>query len=101
MSCCAHRMAVLRPFQGFRRANVVYPSRLPHAKPGYRPLSTRVTTDTPNLTKRTTASPWILYPGTVLLLAGAGYVAYESYQPFRHALLAVVRCSRIARTCPG
>jgi aarF domain-containing kinase len=28
--------------------------------------------------------------------AGVGFLAYENYQPFRHTVLAVVRCSRVA-----
>jgi len=28
--------------------------------------------------------------------AGVGFIAYENYQPFRHTVLAVVRCSRVA-----
>ena len=28
--------------------------------------------------------------------AGVGFTAYENYQPFRHTILAVVRCSRVA-----
>lgn len=43
-------------------------------------------------------SSWLAYPGSFLLLAGVSVVAYENYQPFRHAVLAVVRCSRIAGT---
>ncbi|KAI0344865.1 ABC1-domain-containing protein [Trametopsis cervina] len=31
-----------------------------------------------------------------LLLTGASYLAYQNHKPFRHATLAVVRCSRIA-----
>lgn len=27
---------------------------------------------------------------------GVGFIAYENYQPFRHTVLAVVRCSRVA-----
>ncbi len=27
---------------------------------------------------------------------GIGFVAYENHQPFRHTVLAVVRCSRVA-----
>ena len=27
---------------------------------------------------------------------GVGFTAYENYQPFRHTVLAVVRCSRVA-----
>ncbi|KAI0785656.1 ABC1 family-domain-containing protein [Abortiporus biennis] len=41
-------------------------------------------------------NPWIAYPTTFILLAGAGFLAYENSQPFRHTVLAVVRCSRIA-----
>ncbi|KAI0305407.1 ABC1-domain-containing protein, partial [Multifurca ochricompacta] len=29
--------------------------------------------------------------------AGVGFIAYEKYQPFRHIVLAVVRCTRVAR----
>lgn len=32
----------------------------------------------------------------LVLVGGAGWVAYEKYQPFRHTALAAVRCSRIA-----
>ncbi|EIM82704.1 ABC1-domain-containing protein [Stereum hirsutum FP-91666 SS1] len=32
----------------------------------------------------------------LLLVGGAGWVAYEKYQPFRHTVLAAVRCSRVA-----
>lgn len=39
---------------------------------------------------------WLAYPTSVLLLAGAVFAAYENYQPFRHTVLAVARCSRIA-----
>jgi len=28
--------------------------------------------------------------------AGVGFIAYENYQPFRHTVLAVARCSRVA-----
>ncbi|KAF8135469.1 ABC1 family-domain-containing protein [Boletus edulis] len=72
----------------------VYTSQLPRTKPRYRFLSTGSKTDVPSSTRR----PWFLYPlATAMLLGGAGYVAYENYQPFRHTVLAVVRCSRIAR----
>ncbi|OBZ67025.1 ABC1 family protein MCP2 [Grifola frondosa] len=39
---------------------------------------------------------WIVYPTTLLVLSGAGLLAYETNQPFRHTILAVVRCSRVA-----
>ena len=35
-------------------------------------------------------------PTTVLVLGGVGVLAYNYNQPFRHTVLAVVRCSRIA-----
>ena len=48
------------------------------------------------------ASDEVSLPATLLAAAGAGYVAYEHYQPFRHTVLAVVRCSRVAGAsrCP-
>ncbi|KAG6810918.1 hypothetical protein H0H92_009813 [Tricholoma furcatifolium] len=39
--------------------------------------------------------PWITCPASLLLLAGAGWVAYDNSQDFRHSILAVVRCSRL------
>jgi aarF domain-containing kinase len=41
-------------------------------------------------------NPWIIYPTTLLLISGAGLVAYGKFQPFRHIVLASVRCSRVA-----
>ncbi|KAI0092979.1 ABC1-domain-containing protein [Irpex rosettiformis] len=38
----------------------------------------------------------VLPAAAALLVSGAVYVAYEHNKPFRHAALAVVRCSRIA-----
>ncbi|KAH7909330.1 ABC1-domain-containing protein [Hygrophoropsis aurantiaca] len=45
---------------------------------------------------RSNLKPWVVYPVTCLLLVGGVYVAYNQYQPFRHSVLAVVRCSRVA-----
>ncbi|OSD01357.1 ABC1-domain-containing protein [Trametes coccinea BRFM310] len=42
------------------------------------------------------ASGWLVLPATLLVLGGAGVVAYNYSQPFRHTVLAVVRCSRVA-----
>ncbi|KAI0737629.1 ABC1-domain-containing protein [Daedaleopsis nitida] len=40
---------------------------------------------------------WLyVVPTTILVLGGAGVLAYHYNQPFRHTALAVVRCSRIA-----
>ncbi|KAM5535151.1 hypothetical protein V8D89_011237 [Ganoderma adspersum] len=40
---------------------------------------------------------WVfVVPTTLLVLGGAGVLAYNYNQPFRHTALAVVRCSRIA-----
>ncbi|KDQ53504.1 hypothetical protein JAAARDRAFT_136813 [Jaapia argillacea MUCL 33604] len=41
-------------------------------------------------------SPWVLYPGAIVFLGAAGLVAYKTNRPFRHSVLAVVRCSRVA-----
>ena len=40
----------------------------------------------------------LVTPSRSLLLGGAGVLAYNYNQPFRHTVLAVVRCSRIAGT---
>ncbi|ETW80424.1 hypothetical protein HETIRDRAFT_320637 [Heterobasidion irregulare TC 32-1] len=41
-------------------------------------------------------NPWLAYTSAFALISGSSWVAYENYQPFRHALLAAVRCSRVA-----
>lgn len=41
--------------------------------------------------------PWVIYPTTFFLLSGAGLYAFDNYQPLRHTVLAVARCSRVAR----
>ncbi|KAF8161107.1 ABC1 family-domain-containing protein [Crassisporium funariophilum] len=81
-------------WQAFRPCNspsLVQPGRLtqrrylrtvelPHS--GYRSKSIR--------------SPWILYPTCAVILGAACLVTYQTSQPFRHGVLAVVRCSRVA-----
>jgi len=37
-----------------------------------------------------------MYPMATLLVGGAGYIAYQNHQPFRHTYLAAVRCWRVA-----
>ena len=44
----------------------------------------------------TGARPLAAYSIAIAFGAGVGFVAYEKYQPFRHTVLAVVRCSRVA-----
>jgi len=95
MSCRGHR-TVFKSL-AFLHENAFHTSWLPRTKPRYRPLSTGTKTDNPGSTKH--ANSWILYPATALLLGGAGYAAHENELPFRHALLAVMRCSRIAGMC--
>jgi hypothetical protein len=41
-------------------------------------------------------NPWYIYPAALLVLCGTSIVAYQTYKPFRHSFLAVVRCSRVA-----
>lgn len=54
--------------------------------------------DTPQtLPKRPRGKSWLRYPATLLALTGVGYYAYENHQPFRHAVLATLRCSQLAR----
>ena len=40
--------------------------------------------------------PWKLYVACATVLGGTCYVTYENSRPFRHAVLAIVRCSRVA-----
>ncbi|KAG1742820.1 ABC1 family-domain-containing protein [Suillus lakei] len=49
------------------------------------------------LPKRPRGKSWLWYPATLLALTGAGYYAYENHQPSRHAVLATLRCSQLAR----
>lgn len=44
-------------------------------------------------------NPWIVYPTSLFLLAGAGTFAYYNSKSFRYTLLATVRCSRVAGAC--
>ncbi len=46
--------------------------------------------------RRRGIGPWIFYPTCAVILGTACFVAYETSQPFRHTVLAVVRCSRVA-----
>ena len=41
---------------------------------------------------------YVAVPAALLTVGALGYVTYENYQPFRHTVLAVVRCSRVAGT---
>lgn len=52
-----------------------------------------------NSSQQVKVSAWIVAPATLLLLGGAGVLVYEYNQPFRHTVLAVVRCSRVAGSC--
>ncbi|KAN0132090.1 ABC1 family domain containing protein [Lactarius tabidus] len=42
------------------------------------------------------ARPLAAYSIAIAFGVGVGFVAYENYQPFRHTVLAVDRCSRVA-----
>lgn len=74
---------------GFRatRQYRAHPTHVPHPNRG--PNSRR-------FTARSALRPWFVLPTTLLVFCGAGVWAYENYQPFRHSLLAIARCSRIA-----
>jgi aarF domain-containing kinase len=47
-----------------------------------------------------TSKSWIFYPASVLILGGASWYAYKNVQPFRHSVLATIRCSRVAGESP-
>lgn len=60
----------------------------------YRTLSTEASQASRSLPK---LKSWVyVVPTTLLVVGGAGVLAYNYNQPFRHTALAVVRCSRIA-----
>jgi hypothetical protein len=42
------------------------------------------------------ARSFAAYSIAITVGAGVGFIAYENYQPFRHTVLAIVRCSRVA-----
>ena len=45
---------------------------------------------------KTSPSSWIFYPTCVVIFGAACFVTYQTSQPFRHSVLALVRCSRVA-----
>ncbi|KAG6850144.1 hypothetical protein H0H93_000529 [Arthromyces matolae] len=45
--------------------------------------------------KTNSTRPWIIYSASAFLLGGAGWIAYNNSKPFRHTVLAAVRCSRV------
>ncbi|EFI28146.1 atypical/ABC1/ABC1-B protein kinase [Coprinopsis cinerea okayama7 len=55
---------------------------------------------TPNSSSSTATRKWrqpyIFYPACAVVLGAAGVTAYKTHKGFRHTVLAVVRCSRIA-----
>ncbi|KAF9227405.1 ABC1-domain-containing protein [Gyrodon lividus] len=103
ITCIAPRshLTIIKSSQSFLHSTIAnsLALRQPPIKSNKRFLSTQAPASPSSSKKRRRANPWILYPATVtaLLLGCAGYVAYEKRQPFRHAVLAVVRCSRVAQ----
>ncbi|KAF9241541.1 ABC1-domain-containing protein [Melanogaster broomeanus] len=93
------RLPILHSSKSLLHSTIAYSlgPRLPRVDSTKRSLSSEAPDSSSGWKKRSRRNPWILYPTTALLLGGAGYVAYEKYQPFRHAVLAVVRCSRVAQ----
>ena len=43
--------------------------------------------------------PWIFYPTCAVIFGAACFVTYQTSQPFRHSILALVRCTRVAGIC--
>ncbi|KAF9501491.1 ABC1-domain-containing protein [Pleurotus eryngii] len=68
-------------------------SPLSFSQPSYRLISTRRVSGT---NSRNSRSPWPATSTGILVIAGGSYAAYENYQPFRHSILAAVRCWRVA-----
>ena len=71
-------------------------ARVPLKFPSERRSQHTVASLNPAASRVRRVNSWLAYPTSFLLLAGVGIVAYENYQPFRHTVLAVARCSRIA-----
>ena len=84
---CARRTApfirATPPSNLFTRRVGRWPFRRSGQPPPLRPFGAR-------------ARPLAAYSIAVACGAGLGFIAYENYQPFRHTVLAVVRCSRVA-----
>jgi hypothetical protein len=40
---------------------------------------------------------WHVYIGAILATSGVGVIAFGNYRPFRHTVLSIVRCSRVAQ----
>ncbi|THH05523.1 hypothetical protein EW146_g9881 [Bondarzewia mesenterica] len=49
-----------------------------------------------NTRKALTERPWLAYTAAIVFASGSSWALYENYQPFRHTVLAGVRCSRVA-----
>ncbi|KAI0318269.1 ABC1-domain-containing protein [Amylostereum chailletii] len=41
-------------------------------------------------------NPWLVYPTALVVVTGVAWGSYENFQPFRHTVLATVRCTRVA-----
>lgn len=50
----------------------------------------------PTRHSRCRANPWVFYPTYALILGTACFATYQTSQSFRHIVLAVLRCSRVA-----
>ncbi|KAI0744860.1 ABC1-domain-containing protein [Earliella scabrosa] len=70
----------------------------PRSQPSRARKYSTATNDVPTLGRTLPKLNGWLYvvPTTLLVVGGAGVLAYNYNQPFRHTALAVVRCSRIA-----
>ncbi|KAK0485981.1 ABC1-domain-containing protein [Armillaria novae-zelandiae] len=65
-----------------------------------RPASRDIWTTSARLRRRTSEpgggrNRWLVYPATILGLSGLGYLAYNNSKPFKHTVLAIIRCARV------
>jgi len=81
--------------------------RLPHSRQAspFRPWWLRLCWQSSSVTRPVSGrsrgvKATLTFTTAALVLSGAGYVGYTKHQPFRHSILAVVRCSRVAGAMP-
>lgn len=96
---------MLRSIRQTRRQNLALLNFCRNSKPlSCPPRCHFSSTSTPASKKVTAPQRWFpksrwSYSIALLAIGGVGTIVYNVNDPFRHTCLAVIRCSRVARTC--